>query len=330
MDENKRNFWKEEEENLLRQWADKAQCYQWLHSRCNNIYSKQNALFTIPVIIISTITGTANFAQDRFNEEIRNYVVITIGTLSIIAGIITTISQFLKIAEINEGHRVAALSWGKFYRNIKTELTRHPLDRIPPLELIKFSKNEYDRLVELSPFVLIKVVQEFNSKFKKNVDLAKPEICDELVKTLVYELDEDERSKLAMISMNVTEPKENENVLRKRKIIKKQTDQKVEKFKQTFFNINQRYPNQKEISNHLNKYLDDIPVTEESIEMESFGGEPVSFEQNGITDNIRINIGPPVEESETDNIYPGKQENLFNGDPELLGSRETVYDDDGK
>jgi hypothetical protein len=89
-----RNFWKREEENLLKQWADKAQCYQWMHSRSHDIYSRKNALFTIPVIIISTITGLANFAQDRFNDDIRTYVVISIGTLSIIAGIITTVYQF--------------------------------------------------------------------------------------------------------------------------------------------------------------------------------------------------------------------------------------------
>ena len=62
------------------------------------------------------------FAQERFSEEVREYVVITIGSLSI-AGIITTIYQFLKISEINEGHRVALLSWGKFHRNLESELT---------------------------------------------------------------------------------------------------------------------------------------------------------------------------------------------------------------
>ena len=97
-----RNYWKEEDETLLKQWADKAQCYQWLHNKSREIYQRKNAWYTIPVIIISTITGTGNFAQDRFSEEIRPYVVISIGTLSILAGIITTIFQFLKIAEINE------------------------------------------------------------------------------------------------------------------------------------------------------------------------------------------------------------------------------------
>ncbi len=85
----KRNYWKEEEENLLKGWADKSQCYQWMHSKARQIYQRKNALFTIPVIIISTITGTANFAQERFDEDQRPYVSIAIGSLSIIAGIIT-------------------------------------------------------------------------------------------------------------------------------------------------------------------------------------------------------------------------------------------------
>ena len=81
--ENKRNYWKTEEENLLKHWADKAQCYQWMHSRSHNVYSRKNALFTIPVIIISTITGTANFAQDRFPDNIKAYVVMSLSLIHI-------------------------------------------------------------------------------------------------------------------------------------------------------------------------------------------------------------------------------------------------------
>ena len=32
----------------------------------------------------------------------------------------------LKVAELNEGHRVASISWGKFGRQIKVQLARHP------------------------------------------------------------------------------------------------------------------------------------------------------------------------------------------------------------
>ena len=250
-----RNFWKQEEENLLKQWADKAQCYQWMHSRGYNIYSRKNALFTIPVIIISTITGTANFAQERFSDDIKNYVVISIGTLSIIAGIITTIYQFLKIAELNEGHRVASLSWGKFYRNIKTELTRHPLDRMNPKELIKMSSNEYDRLVELSPFMPVSIIQEFNSKFKKKVDLTKPEICDELNTTNVFQIDESVRMKIISDLNNTGATKVDPEIVKKRKEIKQKMDIKADQFSKTFYALNNRYPTQAEINTSMKKFL---------------------------------------------------------------------------
>jgi hypothetical protein len=259
-----RNFWKKEEENLLKQWADKAQCYQWMHAKSHDIYSRKNALFTIPVIIISTITGTANFAQDRFSDDIKTYVVISIGTLSIIAGIITTVYQFLKIAELNEGHRVSSLSWGKFYRNIKTELTRHPLDRTPPLEMIKISRDEYDRLVELSPFMPVKVIRDFNSKFNKSkhTELTKPEICDELMSTMVFELRDEERNALIHRGSKKldVDPKET----RRKQLIRQKLDTKVERFKQTFHSLNGRDPTKDEIAKNMARFVEAIPTDDDT------------------------------------------------------------------
>jgi tryptophanyl-tRNA synthetase len=243
----KRDFWKEEEELLLRSWADKAQCYQWMHMRAHEIYSRKNAMYTIPVIIISTITGTANFAQDRFGEDMRPYVVMGIGTLSIVAGIISTISQFLKISELNESHRVASLSWGKFFRNIKTELARHPRDRFPPLEMIKMSKEEYDRLVEISPFMPKKVISMFNTKFRQNLDLTKPEVCDILNATQIFELTQQERDELAREFQENLDKKDGNH----HSGIKETTNEEMERrrrFIDTFFEINGRHPDEDEIN----------------------------------------------------------------------------------
>ena len=159
----KREYWKSEEEELLKQWADKSQCYQWMHMKARQTYQKECNVHYY-VIIISTITGTANFAQERFSEDLKPYVAMAVGSLSIIAGIITTIYQFLKISELNESHRVASLSWGKFYRDINAELIRHPLDRIPADEFIKNCKEEYNRLVEISPFIPQKILNNFQRK----------------------------------------------------------------------------------------------------------------------------------------------------------------------
>ena len=213
-----REYWKPEEEKIIKEWSDKALCYQWLHSRCREIYQKKNAWYTIPVIIISTLTGTANFAQDRFPEDMKEYFVMGIGSLSIIAGIITTINQFLQISELNEGYRAAAISWNKLHNNLKTLITRHPLDRIDPSQALKLYKDDYDHLCEISPPITKKVLKEFNAKFKKTENLSKPEICSKLVPTSVYNMTDVERE----LMINKINNKKNKNP----------------KLVETFFNLN--------------------------------------------------------------------------------------------
>mgnify|MGYP003653681620 FL=1 len=183
-----RNFWKEEEENILKRWSDQALCYEYLHHTCRQIYKRRNAWFSIPVIIISTVCGTANFAQDRFSQEYQETVVVSIGCLSLLAGIITTIYNFLQVSEINEGHRVATLGFAKYHK--------HPLDRIDPRLALKMYKDEYERLLEVSPEILKKVLKSFKSRFKNNELLIKPDICNRLKPTKIYEITDDEREKM--------------------------------------------------------------------------------------------------------------------------------------
>jgi hypothetical protein len=178
--------WSQEHEDILVEWADKAACYRWLHDKAHQRMSVINAWFTVPVIILSTLTGTANFAQDRIPVDYRALAVMVIGGLNIIAGIITTISQFLKISEKNEGHRVSAIAWGKFNRNIKIELTKRPLERTEPDVMIKSFKEEYDRLSETSPIILQLIIMMFLDTFsdlEEFDNFAKPEVCNELKST---------------------------------------------------------------------------------------------------------------------------------------------------
>lgn len=193
----KEQEWKREHEIILVEWADKAMCYRWLHTRSHQAYSKTNAWFTIPVIIMSTLTGTANFAQDRFSEDIKPYAQMGIGAVNIFAGILTTIAQFLKIGELNEAHRVSSISWDKFYRNIKVELAKSRDERTNVGHMIKLCKEEFDRLMETSPSINEKIIKLFNETFpttkstvvediNKDItrpDIKRPEICDELIST---------------------------------------------------------------------------------------------------------------------------------------------------
>ena len=185
--------WSKQHEQILVEWGDKAICYRWLHTASHDNYSFKNRWFTIPVIIMSTLTGTANFAQERIPEIYQPSFQLIIGSINILAGIITTIQQFLKISELNEAHRVSAISWDKFYRNIKLELAKSRNERMAAYQMIKISKEEFDRLMETSPSISKNIIKNFNATFsggaikkdgiltekQKNFkDLYKPEICN--------------------------------------------------------------------------------------------------------------------------------------------------------
>ena len=252
--------WKDEHEKILVDWADKAMCYRWLHSKSNQKYSSQNAWYTIPVIVMSTLTGTANFAQERFPDNIKVYAPMMIGAVNIFAGILTTIQQFLKISELNEAHRVAGIAWDKFYRNIKVELAKCPDERIHVGQMLKICKEEFDRLMETSPAIADPIIKLFEETFAGNGDgseeavqkhknfmeVSKPEICDELISTEHY------RYKRAPTNAKDIAAKANaaESIRRKQKIMSKLEDQ-IKAFIKEFCEFHNRPPMKGEIIENM-------------------------------------------------------------------------------
>ena len=184
------NGWTKQQEQLMAEWADKAGCYRWLHDRCEKKYSLMNMWITIPVIILSTLTGTANFAIDGFvpdgDEELKKYIQAGIGGVSIFAGILTTLGNFLRFAQGSESHRVAGIAWGKFQRQIAVELAINPNDRLDCMDFLKICRAELDRLIEQSPPIPDDVINEFKKEFEDKKDVKKPEICDGMEHTNVF------------------------------------------------------------------------------------------------------------------------------------------------
>jgi len=250
--------WSEDHETILVDWADKALCYKWLHNKAHVAYSTKNTWFTIPVIIMSTLTGTANFAQDRIPPEYLNAATMGIGAVNLIAGILTTIQQFLKITELNESHRVSSIAWGKFYRNVKIEISKSPSERTPVVQLLKHAKEEFDRLIETSPSLSDKVVKEFIKTFsggeltingeesqlnKKQLnfrELKKPDICGSIEPTAYSIYKRKEEIKLYQTIGPSKQEIENNN----NKII-------IEEFIDKFNSEKKRYPTKDEVIDNL-------------------------------------------------------------------------------
>jgi len=89
-----------------------------------------------------------------------------VGSVNILAGIITTIQNFLKISQLNESHRVASISWDKFYRKIKLELAKAPDERTDVELFLKNCSEEFDRLIETSPDIDRVILKKFKDTFE--------------------------------------------------------------------------------------------------------------------------------------------------------------------
>lgn len=195
------NGWTRELEELFAEWSDKSACYQWLHEQTERRFSTYNQAMMIPVIILSTLTGTANFGLTSIvgpDEELQKYAQIGIGAVSLFVGILTTLANFLRYAQGSESHRVAAISWGKFQRYMAVELQLHPNERMDSMQFLKICRAELDRLIEQSPAIPNSVINSFKRQFKHLTQIRKPEIVHEIQHTHIFNDSESRLKKMAV------------------------------------------------------------------------------------------------------------------------------------
>lgn len=172
---NQPKIWNDSEVKLLKKWAELSASYRVLHDRAHRIFKFRNQCFTIPVIILSTILGTASFSQSTFPVAYQPYIPMGIGTLNIIAGIITTIAQFTRVSELSESNRVASISFGKFSRNIATELSLPPEFRTySGIDFVQMCRSDFDRLLEQSPIIPLDILEKFMGELEEGIE--KPDI----------------------------------------------------------------------------------------------------------------------------------------------------------
>ena len=182
------NGWTPELDDLMAEWADKAACYRWMHERTEKIFSRNDRMITIPVIILSTLTGTANFGLTSIFGDNKSAASLAtaIGGVSIIAGIITTLGNFLRYAQGSEAHRVSSISWGKFNRLICVELRLNPNERMDSMSFLKICRIELDRLIEQSPPIPDSIIAAFRNEFGSSMDVKKPDIAAAIEHTKAF------------------------------------------------------------------------------------------------------------------------------------------------
>jgi len=293
----KKKIWHPQQQIILKKWGEIGSSYRYLHDKAFMYYSKQNFRFALPVIILSTITGTANFAQKSFPESTQDYVPLFIGFLNLTAGLITTVGQFLRVSELLEGHRSASLAYSKFSRNIAVELSLPVKQRTTDgSTFIKKCRAEIDRLIEQSPNIPQNILQEFGKKFE-NKDFVKPEILDiGAVEIYIDNEEYEEQAELLAIKQKNRERIILAEAQDHRDIIRKELESEMKKEQDIIINTLQLEKKKKKervtgdtIANSMDKLIKRLKSPQNIINMKG-DDESISISSSDSERNIEMSI----------------------------------------
>jgi hypothetical protein len=155
--------WNHSVERLLAKYCDEAQTREALHRRSYYRFKKLTTCFNLPVIILSCLSGSLQFASKEYPAV--DIVTVT-ASLSIVTAIISAVSSYLKLGEATAAHEQSANAWLLFHNELKHQLLLSRDKRQDADEFIQTCKTQYDRLFELSPICSSTMINEVKKKIK--------------------------------------------------------------------------------------------------------------------------------------------------------------------
>ena len=188
--------WTEMLEEYFASTGEKAHCLSWCHKKAEQLYSNRRTWIDLPVIVISGVTGFLSAGStSMFDNPVTSS--IALGVASLFVSVLNTAGSYYGWAKRSEGHRISAIHYARLYRFISVELSLPRDERMGPNDFLKYVKDQYDRLQEISPLLPPEVIAEFQKKFENETEISKPEEANGLEKITVFRND---------VDLNVSDP----------------------------------------------------------------------------------------------------------------------------
>lgn len=182
--------WTNRLEEYFASTGEKASGLAWVHKRSEAIYSNRRTYIDLPVIIGSGVIAFLNAGSSSLFPDQR-IASTALGVGSLFMGILNSFGTYFGWSKRAEGHRISAIHYAKLYRFITVELSLPRHERMSPHDLLKYVKDQYDRLAEISPMVPDIVITQFQHKFKHE-NVSKPDEANGLHKIDIYrDVDDD-------------------------------------------------------------------------------------------------------------------------------------------
>ena len=180
--------WSSQFESLIASEAERARGLAWIHMRSEQKFTFKNNIIAIPVIVLSTLAGTASVGSSSlFPEGDQKLGSIIIGLVSIGVGILNTISSYFSFSRRAEAHRIAYLAYSKLFSEIAVELSLPRHERLEPDKILSELRTNMSRLAETTPTPPQDVLDLFNVHFKdEDRSISRPFETNGLYKIKIY------------------------------------------------------------------------------------------------------------------------------------------------
>ena len=159
--------WSPSLEQLLAKYSDESQVREALHRKAYYFYKKLLSWFQIPIIVGSAPSGSLQFLSKSF-PEIENHMVTGTASLSIVVSLLSAVMSYLKIGESMTKNEISLVEWQNFHNTLQHQLSLRRDDRLEPEEFMKWVKQQYDRLFEISPVCNQKFITQTKKKIRKS------------------------------------------------------------------------------------------------------------------------------------------------------------------
>lgn len=217
MEDERDIHWSEPLELLVASEGEKCRGLAWINQKAEVYYAHRANAIAIPVIVLSTLAGTASVGSSSLFQGDTQISSVVIGLVSIGVGILNTISSYFSWARKAESHRIAFLQYSKLFSVIRVEMSLPRSERKEADQLLAQIRDGMERLAETTPSPPTSILDEFNSHFKdEDRTISRPVETNGLQKISIFR-SPSLSSKLEEVQIEIKNPLRVEDVTQERR-----------------------------------------------------------------------------------------------------------------
>lgn len=212
MEDDRDIHWSTPLEQLVASEGEKCRGLAWINQKSEVYYSHRANAIAIPVIILSTLAGTASVGSSSLFAGETQISSVVIGLVSIGVSILQTISSYFSWSRKAESHRIAYLQYSKLFSIIRVEMSLPRAERQEADRLLQQIRDGMERLAETTPSAPPIILEEFNKHFKdEDKEISRPVEVNGLQKIPIFR-SPSQTEKLDNIKIQIKNPMLVENV----------------------------------------------------------------------------------------------------------------------